>query len=110
MRPPPPPPPPPRLELLLADELHCLRRVAALVLVVFCVYTGAYGKAEMHWDATDIVFMASQTLTTVGYGNLTPKNDFQVGDDGRILPRRRPKHEPRRTAPLPRRPMLFTAS
>ena len=64
-------------ELVLHDEVLILRRIAVGVLLAFVVWTYIYGIVEMDWDFTNSTFMGAMTLTTVGYGELVPRNHFQ---------------------------------
>ena len=64
-------------ELVLHDEVLVLRRIAVGVLVAFVGWTYVYGVVEMGWDFTNATFFGAMTLTTVGYGELVPRNHFQ---------------------------------
>jgi voltage-gated potassium channel len=50
------------------------RGVVVLVLILLAVGTMFYIQAES-WSAVDSIYFATITLTTIGYGDLTPTSD-----------------------------------
>ena len=61
------------------DEKPALVHVSLALLAFFLAYSLFYGMYEMNYHFTSTVFLMVETLTTVGYGNLVPDDDYQRG-------------------------------
>jgi len=58
------------------DRMSSLVTFVCMVVVYFAV-GGIYFAESRHWGFTDCMYFSVLTLTTIGYGDLTPKTDEQ---------------------------------
>lgn len=54
-----------------------LTNAAAVLAVIFLLYTALLGRYEFGWSICDSCYFMAQTVTTIGYGDLVPQNQRQ---------------------------------